>query len=67
MSAVNLSDAEWGEVMAIISEAPWRRANPLLMKIGEQLRAQHQPPGAEHAQGQRIDLNSNGSNQEVRS
>lgn len=66
MSVVDLNDAEWGEVMAIISEAPWRRANPLLMKIGEQLRAQHVPPGAQHAQGQRIDLNSNG-NKEVRS
>lgn len=64
MSVVDLSDAEWGEVMAIISEAPWRRANPLLMKIGEQLRVQHQPPGAQHAHGQRIDLN-NGGNKEA--
>jgi len=44
MSVVELSDAEWGELMSIVSEAPWRRANPLLMKIGEQLRTQHLPP-----------------------
>lgn len=58
MSTVDLSDAEWGELMAIVSEAPWRRANPLLMKIGEQLRQQHQapPPGG----GARIDLGNSG-------
>lgn len=69
MSIVDLSDAEWGEVMGIVSEAPWRRANPLLMKIGEQLRQQHQPPmpGPPPGQGPRIDLNSNGSNKEAQS
>jgi hypothetical protein len=42
MSAVDLSDQEWGQLMAILSEAPWKVANPLLMKIGEQLRQLHQ-------------------------
>lgn len=41
MPAIELSDNEWGQVMQLISEGPWRVANPLLMKIGEQLRAQH--------------------------
>ena len=38
MPSVDLSESEWGQVMNIISTAPWRDANPLLMKIGEQLR-----------------------------
>lgn len=43
MLAVTLDANEWGQVMAILSTAPWRDANPLLMKIGEQLRLQQQP------------------------
>lgn len=43
MPLIDLTDNEWGQVMGLISEGPWRVANPLLMKIGEQLRAQHQP------------------------
>ena len=42
MLAVTLEANEWGQVMAILSTAPWRDANPLLMKIGEQLRMQQQ-------------------------
>jgi flagellar motility protein MotE (MotC chaperone) len=40
MSAVEMNDQEWGVLMSILSDAPWKVANPLLMKIGEQLRAQ---------------------------
>ena len=43
MSTVELNDNEWGQVMSIIGDAPWKQANPLLMKIGEQLRLQQQP------------------------
>jgi hypothetical protein len=42
MPSVELTDNEWGQLMNLISTAPWRDANPLLMKIGDQLRAQHQ-------------------------
>lgn len=42
MSMVELSDSEWQQVMGILALAPWRDANPLLMKIGEQLRAKQQ-------------------------
>ena len=35
---VDLSDQEWGQVMQVLATAPWNVANPLLMKIGEQLR-----------------------------
>ena len=44
MNSVQLNDQEWGQLMSILSEAPWKIANPLLMKIGEQLRLAHQPP-----------------------
>ena len=40
MPTIKLDDDEWQRVMAIISQAPWNVANPLLMKIGEQLRMQ---------------------------
>ena len=42
MVKVELDAEEWQRVMAIIANAPWSTANPLLMKIGEQLR--RQPP-----------------------
>jgi hypothetical protein len=40
MSSVHLDDEEWQRVLSIIATAPWNVANPLLMKIGEQLRHQ---------------------------
>jgi hypothetical protein len=40
MPIVELDDQEWQQVMAIIATAPWRDANPLLMKLGNQLRVQ---------------------------
>jgi hypothetical protein len=40
MRKVELEPHEWGQVMQIISTAPWNVANSLLMKIGEQLRRQ---------------------------
>jgi hypothetical protein len=43
MPIVELDDQEWQQVMAIIATAPWRDANPLLMKMGSQLRAQQAP------------------------
>jgi len=43
MTAIELTEQEWAQVMAILATAPWRDANPLLMKIGEQLRLKHMP------------------------
>jgi hypothetical protein len=43
MARVELDTNEWQQVMAILSTAPWRDANPLLMKIGGQLRLQTPP------------------------
>jgi hypothetical protein len=47
MASVELEDQEWQQVMAIIATAPWRDANPLLMKIGNQLRQQTLPATGE--------------------
>ena len=37
---VDLTEAEWNAVLSMIAMGPWREANPVLMKIGEQLREQ---------------------------
>jgi hypothetical protein len=44
MSNVNLEDEEWQRVIQIIAQAPWNIANPLLMRIGDQLRRQPNGP-----------------------
>lgn len=64
--AVYLSEREWQAVMGLISLAPWRDANPLLMKIGAQLQAQA-PQQAEQQPGQGPPRVVNGPNKEVRS
>ena len=64
MATVDLSDNEWGQVMASRGDASWKLANPLLMKIGGQLQAQFQ---AKQPQAQRPPHNSvDGNSQEVR-
>jgi hypothetical protein len=54
MVEVRLEPQEWNQLLQILSQAPWNVANPLIMKIGEQLRGkqeaellkgQQQPPG----------------------
>jgi hypothetical protein len=42
MSTVELDDQEWQQVMNILSTAPWRDVNQLLLKVGSQLRLQQQ-------------------------
>jgi hypothetical protein len=36
---VDMDLEEWQRVLGILAQAPWSTANPLIMKIGEQLRA----------------------------
>jgi hypothetical protein len=58
MASVELTEQEWGQLMNILAttkEHPWVVTNPFLMKIGEQLRIQHQPNPV--ASGIRIDAN----------
>ena len=40
MIEVRLDNEEWQRVLAILAQAPWSAANPLIMKIGQQLQAQ---------------------------
>jgi hypothetical protein len=49
MVEVRLDPQEWNQLLQILAQAPWNIANPLIMKIGEQLRAQQGPlaPGAQ--------------------
>jgi hypothetical protein len=46
MPSVELSDQEWQQVINIIAMQPWTQANPLLMKIGQQLQNAQQTGGA---------------------
>ena len=46
MIAVQLDLEEWQRVLAVLAQAPWSTANPLIMKIGEQLRASAPKPDA---------------------
>jgi hypothetical protein len=50
---VRLDQQEWSQLLAVLAQAPWNVANPLIMKIGEQLRAQQQAddPNAPIARG----------------
>lgn len=41
---VTLELDEWQKIMAVLAQAPWAVANPLLMKIGDQLRQQTPRP-----------------------
>ena len=37
---VRLELEEWQRVLGVLSQAPWGVVNPLILKIGEQLRVQ---------------------------
>jgi hypothetical protein len=43
---VRLELEEWQRVLGVLATAPWATANPLIMKIGEQLRMQEPAPEA---------------------
>jgi hypothetical protein len=55
MPSVELDEQEWQQVINLIAQAPWTVANPLLMKIGNQLRTQTLP-----AERSNIRLNADG-------
>lgn len=40
MQVVALTEQEWNQVLSVLGDGPWRVVNPLLMKIGGQLREQ---------------------------
>ena len=41
MPTVELETSEWNQVIAILAQAPWNVANPLLNRVAEQLRVQN--------------------------
>jgi hypothetical protein len=43
MNSVQLEAQEWSQLLALLAQGPWHVANPLIMKIGEQLRVQQGP------------------------
>jgi hypothetical protein len=53
MIEVRLPIEQWQQVLAILSTAPWAQANPLIMGIGEQLRARtaEAPPATQRGNG----------------
>lgn len=36
---IELAEDEWQRVLAVLAQAPWSTANPLIMKIGAQMQA----------------------------
>lgn len=44
MISIVLPAEEWNKVLAILAQAPWNIANPLIMAVGDQLRQQETPP-----------------------
>ena len=52
---IRLDGDEWQRVLQILATAPWATANPLIMKIGEQLRMQEAAPAAQRARGNGVD------------
>lgn len=53
--AVTLPAEDWNKVLAILAQAPWNVANPLIMQMGEQLRLANMPPIATPRQGNNVD------------
>jgi hypothetical protein len=52
---VRLDLEEWQRVLGILASAAWRDANPLIMKIGEQLRMQEPAPEGARPRGNGVD------------
>ena len=60
MIAVQLSLEDWQRVLAVLAGAPWATVNPLIMSIGDQLRA-----GAEMAAKRAAPVRGNGVDEEL--
>lgn len=46
MIEVRLPIEDWQRVLSILAQAPWNQVNPLIMSIGDQLRAHASAPAA---------------------
>jgi hypothetical protein len=56
MIQISLELEEWQRVLALLATGPWNVANPLLMKIGDQLRVATTLPSGAPRQGNNADL-----------
>ena len=52
---VRLDLEEWQRVIGVLAQGPWATVNPLMMKIGEQLRMQEPAPASAPARGNGVD------------
>jgi hypothetical protein len=55
MIEVRLPLDQWQQVLAILSQARWAEANPLIMGIGEQLRARSEERAVAAKRGNGVD------------
>ena len=44
MTSVSLEQQEWNAILQILAQAPWQTVNPLILRIGEQLRQANAGP-----------------------
>ena len=51
MIEVRLPIEQWQQVLAIISQAPWATANPLIMSIGDQVRTRQEAAAPRRGNG----------------
>jgi hypothetical protein len=66
MQTVTLEEKEWQVVMGLMSLGPWRDANPLLMKIGQQLQAQDPANRQAQEQLKHAGIRLDGNGREIR-
>jgi|HubBroStandDraft_2_1064218.scaffolds.fasta_scaffold02197_12 hypothetical protein len=52
---IELDEPEWRQVLAVLAQAPWQVANPLIMKIGAQMQAQPDERAAAAKRGNGVD------------
>lgn len=64
MPTVSLTEQEWSQLVALLANnCVWAQANPLLMKIGQQLEALQRQAAHEARQQSSVGANSESSEQ----
>jgi hypothetical protein len=55
MRTITLDIEEWQRVLGVLAQGQWATVNPLIMKIGEQLRMQEPAPDGVRPRGNGAD------------
>jgi hypothetical protein len=55
MRTITLDIEEWQRVLGVLAQGQWATVNPLIMKIGEQLRMQEPAPEGVRPRGNGAD------------